>query len=50
MLVRTVLFLAVATLALAAWDALENDGAWGREAGHSVERVIDDALRVAHLS
>ena len=47
---RTVLLLSVAILALAAWDALENNGAWGRQAGRAVEQTIQDVLHVADLS
>jgi hypothetical protein len=49
MLVRVVLLLSVAILALAAWDALKNDGAWGRQAGHIVEQTIHDILHAADL-
>jgi hypothetical protein len=50
MLVRVVLLLSVGILALAAWDALEKDGAWGRQAGQVVEQTIHDVLHAADLS
>jgi hypothetical protein len=49
MLVRIVLLLSVTGLGLAVWDAVQNDGAWGRQAGHAVEQTIHDVLHAADL-
>jgi len=38
---RIVLLVALVVVALVAWDAMENDGEWGRIAGQTVDRAID---------
>jgi len=41
---RILWFVVLGLLVLAAWDILQNDGRWGQDAGHAIQRTMDDVL------